>query len=51
MGCASGVVHQNAMKRDVDGGCVGEEGQKDESLFLLRCLVPGTQLEQLPLLH
>lgn len=51
MGCASGVVHQNAMTRDVGGGCVGEEGQKGESLFLFRCLVQGMQLEQLPLLH
>lgn len=39
------------MKRDVGGGCVSEEGQKDESLFLLRCLVQGMHLEELPLLH
>lgn len=51
MGCASGVVHQSGKKRDVGGGCVSEEGQKDESLFLLHCLVQGKQLEQLLSLH
>lgn len=50
MGCASGVVHQSGMMGDVDG-CVGAEGQRDESLFLLRCLVLEMKLEQLPLLH
>lgn len=39
------------MKRDVGGGCGGEEGQIDESLIPNRCLVQGTKLEQLPLPH
>lgn len=39
------------MMRDVGGGCVSEEGQRAESLFLIHCLVQGTQLEQLPLLR
>lgn len=39
------------MKTDVDGGYVGDEGQKDESLFLPRFPVQGMQLERLPLLH
>lgn len=50
-GCASGLVHRSEMMRDVGGGCAGEEGQKDESLFLLHFLVQGKQLEPLPLLH
>lgn len=51
MGCASGVVCQSGMKRDVGGGCGGDEGQIDESLIPLHCLVQGMKQEQLPLLH
>lgn len=39
------------MKTDVDGGYVGEVGQKDESLFLPRFPVLGMHPERLPLLH
>lgn len=38
MGYALGVVHQTVMMRDVGGGCVSEEGQKDEYLFQLHYL-------------
>lgn len=50
-GYASEVVLQSEKKRDVGGGCVGEEGQIDEFLFQRRCLVQGMLLEQLPLAH
>lgn len=39
------------MKKDVDGGCVCEEGQKDGFLLLLCCLVQGMKQERLPLFH